>query len=108
MCGILRPEGDGAKRSLLCSFCSMEWEYRRIVCPSCGQEDVERLPIYTTGDFAHIRVEACDACKHFIKTIDLTKNGRAVPVVDELGSLPLTLWAEDKGYRRLQQNLFLM
>src|SRR5437899_1853452 len=28
--GVLRPEGDGGKRFLLCSFCSQEWEFRRI------------------------------------------------------------------------------
>src|SRR2546429_3364061 len=27
--GVLRPEGDGGKRFLLCSFCSQEWEFRR-------------------------------------------------------------------------------
>jgi len=33
-----------------------------------------------------------------LKTIDLTKNGLAVPEVDDLASIPLTLWAEDNGY----------
>jgi FdhE protein len=28
--GVLRPEGDGGKRFLLCSFCLQEWEFRRI------------------------------------------------------------------------------
>src|SRR5262249_48633383 len=37
--GVLRPEGDGAKRFLLCSFCSREWEFRRILCAACGEED---------------------------------------------------------------------
>ncbi|HEV3316626.1 MAG TPA: formate dehydrogenase accessory protein FdhE, partial [Candidatus Angelobacter sp.] len=31
--GVLRPEGDGAKRSLICSLCSTEWNFRRVVCP---------------------------------------------------------------------------
>src|SRR5579872_7518241 len=25
--GVLRPEGDSGKRSLICSLCAMEWEY---------------------------------------------------------------------------------
>jgi FdhE protein len=103
--GILRPEGDGAKRSLLCSLCSTEWEYRRILCPACSEQDVEKLPIYTAADFEYIRVEACDSCKTYIKTIDLTKNGRAVPLVDELAAIPLSLWAAEKGYTKLQSNL---
>ena len=108
VCGILRPEGDGAKRSLLCSFCSTEWDYRRLICPACEQEDLEKLPVYTADQFTYIRVEACDVCNSFLKTIDLTKDGRAIPLVDEIASLPLTLWAEDKGYRKLQPNLLLM
>lgn len=108
VCGILRPEADGAKRSLLCSFCSTEWDYRRLVCPACEQEDVEKLPVYTAEEFPYIRIEACDACHRFIKTIDLTKDGRAIPVVDEIASLPLTLWAQEKDYRKLQPNLLLM
>jgi len=103
--GILRPEGDGAKRSLLCSLCFTEWEYRRIVCPACDEKSVEQLPIYTASDFEHIRVEACDTCKTYIKTIDLTKDGRAVPIVDELAAIPLSLWAQEKGYSKLQANL---
>jgi len=108
VCGILRQEGDGGKRSLLCSFCSTEWDYRRLICPACEQQDVEKLPVYTAAEFPYIRVEACDVCNSFLKTIDLTKDGRAIPAVDEIASLPLTLWAEEKGYRKLQPNLLLM
>ncbi len=103
--GVLRPEGDGAKRSLICSLCASEWEYRRLVCPSCGDEDVHHLPVYTAEQFRHVRVEACDNCKSYIKTVDLTKDGFAVPVVDELATIPLTLWAQEKGYSKLQANL---
>ena len=30
---LLRPEGDGGKRFLLCSLCLTEWEFRRVLCP---------------------------------------------------------------------------
>jgi formate dehydrogenase maturation protein FdhE len=50
-------------------------------------------------------VEACDTCRYYIKTIDLTKNGRAVPVVDELATIPLNLWAHQHGYVKLRANL---
>ena len=108
VCGVLRPEGDGGKRSLICSFCSTEWEYRRMICPGCESQDLDRLPVFTDETFTYIRVEACDVCKTFIKTIELTKDGRAVPVVDEVASLPLTLWAQEKGYEKLQRNLLLL
>jgi len=103
--GVLRPEGQGAKRSLLCSLCLTEWDYRRLVCPACEEEDIDKLTVYTAPQFAHLRLEACDSCKTYINTVDLTKNGLAVPEVDELAALPLSLWAQEHGYTKRQPNL---
>ena len=105
---VLRPEGDGGKRFLLCSLCFTEWEFRRLLCPNCGEEDKEKLPVYTAGEMPHVRVEACDTCRFYLKAIDLTKNGRAVPEVDELAAVVLDLWAAEHGYTKLQTNLFGM
>jgi FdhE protein len=103
--GVLRPEGDGARRSLVCSLCLTEWIYRRLICPACGEERDPKLPVYTSEQFDYISVEACDTCKTYIKTVNLAKNGRAVPVVDELAAVPLTLWAEQQGYHKIFSNL---
>jgi FdhE protein len=106
--GVLRQQGDGARRSLICGFCLTEWEFRRVVCPGCGQEDHAKLPVYTAEAFPHIRVECCDTCQTYIKSIDLTKNGLAAPLVDELASVPLDLWAQERGYSKLHPNLLGM
>jgi formate dehydrogenase maturation protein FdhE len=106
LAGILRPEGDGAKRSLICSFCYTEWDYLRIACPACEESRDERMCVYVASQFEHIRVEACETCRTYIKTVDLTKNGLAIPEVDELASIPLTLWADDQGYTKLSRNIF--
>lgn len=103
--GVLRLEGDGGKRYLVCSFCGHEWEFRRILCPACGEEDEKKLPVYVAEQFPHVRVEACETCKSFVRTIDLTKNGHAVPLVDDLAAVSLTLWADEHGYTRVQPNL---
>src|SRR5579864_5056855 len=87
--GVLRQMGDGAARSLVCSFCLAEWEFRRIVCPGCGEENNKKLVVFTADEFPCVRVEGCDSCKTYLKTIDLTKDGHAEPVVDELASAPL-------------------
>jgi len=50
-------------------------------------------------------VEACDRCRSYIKTVDMTKSGRAEPIVDEMASIPLDLWAQKQGYTNLQPNL---
>jgi formate dehydrogenase accessory protein FdhE len=103
--GVLRPEGDGGKRRMLCSFCLHEWDFRRIYCPACAEADEKKLPVYVADQFPHIRVEACDTCKVYVRTIDLTKDGNAVPLVDDLAAIPLSLWAQERGYTRLQPNL---
>jgi FdhE protein len=105
MLGVLRQEGDGGKRRMLCSFCLQEWDFRRIYCAACREADEKKLPVYVAEQFPHIRVEACDTCKTYVRTIDLTKDGHAVPVVDDLAAIPLSLWAEERGYTRLQPNL---
>ena len=103
--GILREEGQGARRALLCGCCLTEWAYLRVVCPNCLEERFDAMPVYTADAFPHVRIEACDTCGRYLKTIDLTKNGLAVPLVDDIASLPLDLWADEKGYRRLRANL---
>ena len=106
--GVLRPQGDGARRNLVCGFCLCEWEFRRIVCAGCGQEDQAKLPVYTAEQFPHMRVECCDVCHTYIKSVDLAKNGLADPLVDELASVPLDLWAQEHGYAKLRPNLLGM
>lgn len=102
---VIRPEGDGGKRSLVCSFCQWEWEFRRIWCPACGEENHENLPRYSAEGIPAVRVEACETCKRYLKSIDLTVDGHAVPIVDEVATVPLDLWAVDQGYRKLKLNV---
>jgi FdhE protein len=106
--GVLRQQGDGGRRSLMCSFCLSEWQFRRILCPGCGEEDHKKLPVYTAPELVHVRVECCDSCRSYLKTVDLTKNGLAVPIVDEVAAIPLDLWAQEHGYQKLQPNLMQM
>ena len=103
---ILRQEGDGGKRWLLCSFCQTEWEFHRILCPNCGERNHENLPRFTGEENPAVRVEACDACQTCLKSFDLTVDGRIVPLVDDIATAPLDIWAAEKGYRKLQPNLF--
>jgi len=102
---VLRPEGEGASRFLSCSFCLREWLFRRIVCPSCGEEDKEKLPRYSTEQCRSIHVEACDTCKHYQKAVDMSIDGRAVPLVDEVASAVLDVWATEHGYAKIFPNL---
>jgi formate dehydrogenase accessory protein FdhE len=102
--GVLRSEGDGAKKSLICMLCAHEWNFRRIYCPACGEEKEPQMAFYSATEIGYVRADVCDTCHHYIKTVDLTKDGRAVPVVDELATIPLNLWATEHGYLKLQNN----
>jgi formate dehydrogenase accessory protein FdhE len=103
--GVLRSEGDGAKKSLICMLCAHEWTFRRIYCPTCGEEREPQMAYYSAPEIAHVRVDVCDSCHTYLKSIDLTKTGLAVAVVDELATIPLDLWAREHGYEKLQINL---
>jgi FdhE protein len=103
--GVLRPEGDGAKKSLICMLCANEWAFRRLYCPACSEEREPQMAYYSAPEIPHVRVDVCDTCRTYLKTVDLTKTGLAVPVVDELATPALDLWASEKGYRKLQINI---
>jgi FdhE protein len=103
--GVLREEGHGARRGLVCARCHTEWTIERVVCVACGEREFDKLPVFTAEQFPHIRVEACERCRCYLKTVDLTKDGLAIPVVDDLASPSLDLWARDQGYVRIRSNL---
>jgi formate dehydrogenase accessory protein FdhE len=103
--GVLRPEGDGGKRHLVCSWCLHEWAFRRIRCACCGEASESKLPVFVADQFPHIRVEACNTCRRYLRSIELTKDGRAVPIVDDLAAIPLSLWAHENNYSRIHGNL---
>jgi formate dehydrogenase accessory protein FdhE len=103
--GVLRSQGDGAQKSLICALCAHEWIFRRLYCPACGEEREPQMAFYSAPEIAHVRVDVCDSCHTYLKSIDLTKTGLAIPVVDEIAMLPLDLWAREHGYEKLQINL---
>lgn len=102
---VLRPEGDAAGRSLLCSFCLREWPFRRLICPWCGEEDKEKLPRFSSEDWPAIQVEACDTCRRYLKAIDMTVDGLAVPLIDETAFSVLDVWTADHDYTKIVRNL---
>lgn len=96
--GVLREEGHGAKKTLQCGRCFTEWGFPRLMCPTCREARFDALPVFTADAFPHVRVEACETCHGYLKTIDLTVDGLAVPAVDDLASISLDLWASERGY----------
>ena len=96
---------EGGGRSLLCATCLTTWPFRRVLCAYCGQEDEHKLGYFHSPQYDHLRVDACDTCRHYLKTIDLTRLGVAVPLVDEVAGAALDLWAREQGYEKIELNL---
>lgn len=99
------PTSESGGRYLLCATCLMPWPFRRVRCAHCGQEDEARLGYFQAPDPAHIRIDACDACGRYLKSIDLTRLGIAVPIVDEVAAVALDAWARERGYQKIELNL---
>ena len=96
---------ESGNRDLICASCLSAWEFRRVVCVSCGEERPDKIGYFHSPEFDHIRIEACESCKHYIKGVDLTRTGLAAPLVDEIYASPLDLWAREHGYTKIELNL---
>lgn len=104
--GVLRDQPDAlGSRSLVCSLCATEWRIDRLTCPCCGEREADRLQFHVAESVSHVRVDECDTCGRYMKTVDLRERGDAVPVVDELATIELDLWARERGLEKVQQNL---
>lgn len=90
------------ERFLLCSACSFKWRFKRVVCPFCDNDNHEKLRYFTTeSDGKAYRVDVCDECKKYIKTIDLREvRTDIIPLIDDIGTLHLDMIAEKEGYSR--------
>jgi FdhE protein len=95
---LLREEAG--KRYLLCSYCRYQWRMDRISCPFCKNKDQESLHYFCgEGEETH-RIDLCDKCHQYIKTIDTRNLQESDPVLEDLSTLHLDLLASQKGYKR--------
>jgi FdhE protein len=104
MCGSLPSlsllKEEVGKRYLLCSFCGYQWRIDRLFCPFCHNKDQESLHyLFAEGEEAY-RIDLCDKCHQYIKTIDYRKLEESDPVLDDFATLHLDILATKKGYKR--------
>jgi hypothetical protein len=113
-------------RSLLCARCGSSWSCARSSCPACGETDEARLVVHAEtwagpvsgngkangkgdGDrppmFPQLRIVGCSTCHRYLIEVDMERDGRAVPEVDELAALPLDLYAAEQGLTKVTPNL---
>jgi len=95
-----------SQRRLACARCANEWVISRMTCAYCGETSGAKMPILSEIDvFPHLRIDACDICRRYLITVDVRKDPRAVPVVDEIAALPLDFAAAERGYRKITPNV---
>ena len=104
MCGSLPflsllKEEEG-KRYLLCSYCGYQWRIDRLICPFCNNKEQEFLQYFCGEGEEGYRIDLCDKCHQYIKTIDYRTLEESDPVLEDLGTLHLDLLASQKGYKR--------
>ncbi len=95
-------DSNAATRVLHCSLCGGEWNVARVSCPSCGEGDSEKLPLFSSEAHPSVRIEACETCSRYVKSLDLTRDARLIPEVDDLVSIAMDLWAAGQGYQRIE------
>lgn len=103
--GLLRSSSEGAPLFLCCATCATCWPFPRIVCTACLERDPAKLALHVPVDERLVRLHSCDTCRSYLKVVDLGVDGRAVPVVDELASVALDVWAREHGYAKVEPNL---
>lgn len=102
---LLREQGHGARRSYVCGFCLTEWGAPRLLCPCCGETRFGALPVFRARQVPGVRIDGCDTCRAYLKTLDLTRDGTLLPVVDDIATPALDLWAREQAYQRPRPGL---
>jgi formate dehydrogenase maturation protein FdhE len=62
--------------------------------------------VHSAEAVPHVRVDECATCRRYLKTVDLRRRGDAVPLVEDLATPELDLWAREQGLAKGQANLF--
>ncbi len=92
--------GENGKRFLECGFCSYIWRTKRIYCPYCGNEDHESLKYFSIENEDLFRVDVCERCEKFIKTIDTRNSSRTIYTpLENLCTYHLNIKFEQMGYK---------
>ena len=96
--GEIRKEEEG-KRYLFCHQCGFKWYFHRIKCPFCGNEEQHSLAYFEVEGEERYRVDVCNKCRRYIKTVELPKSSEEPNLdVEDIATLHLDMIAYDEGY----------
>ena len=101
--------GEEGERIFFCSYCSHEWKGRRLSCPFCENTDPQSLRYLYIEKESEYRIDLCEKCKKYIKTVDTRKLGGPIfPELEDISTLHLDILAEEEGFAGIRsiKNLF--
>lgn len=94
----LRRE-DGA-RFLECGLCHAQWQFTRLECPFCRNTDFEKQQFFYTDEHPGRRVQLCERCKSYLKTVAEKEMERDVILeLENIFTTDLDYLARREGYR---------
>jgi formate dehydrogenase maturation protein FdhE len=92
-------EEEAGARRLVCSRCNSQWRYRRVGCPFCDSDDYGKIVYYPSEDKVY-RLYVCNACRRYLKTVNLRyATRRVLPEVERVVTVELDVAARQEGYR---------
>jgi FdhE protein len=99
--GVDGGAAEGAERILHCSFCGNEWRTARLGCVFCGNSDSKSLNYLYTEEEKGYRIDVCEKCKKYIKTLDSRAISHEIVLpVEDFSTMHLDILAEEEGYKR--------
>ncbi len=103
LCGrepkISQLKNEEGEKYLFCGQCGIQWRYPRLKCPFCENEDQQTLAFFTVEDEEQHRVDVCNVCNRYIKTIDVRKSNENPNLdVEDIATLHLDMLANEEGY----------
>ncbi len=91
---------DAGARRLFCAVCWHDWSAPRMRCPYCDHAEPKHHPYLHTTEEPEYRVDLCENCRSYMKTVDLRQLPRPFhPPLEALATLHLDMTAREKGYR---------
>ncbi|HIQ30909.1 MAG TPA: formate dehydrogenase accessory protein FdhE [Aquifex aeolicus] len=100
-------EGEGT-RFLRCGLCLSDWVYVRTKCVKCGNVEDNTMDYFISEDIDYVSLQVCQKCKHYIKVVDMRRDGFAVPELEDIATVSLDLWAGEKGLTKFERNILGM
>ncbi len=97
---MARVNDQANTRFLWCRFCDTNWQFQDMVCPFCDCHDLRTIKIIFPSDRKPFRIDACDSCKNYVKTVDeLIADKKFNITVSYVETLYLDFLAKHCGYQ---------